>query len=438
MRRLYSGSQTISAAMGLSTDAINRLGLPPEQAKALYRLDAGRIRGVQHVRNDGSAIIIAIVGPKLLGDRSRRRMQGLRGEIRWRAVRGRRRGRLGLAALDDACVQGAARRQGGGPAGFRGRGTSCPARECSSSACAPQRPDHRGDRRHGPAGRRHRGHRGPARSARKPDRRRRRPRSRTRSCWPSPSRGIDVLVTNKAVDGKTLAGARRRPRCARRVPAQDYAGRHRNRYSNPREHQGRARRPVHVGWPHAGTPRRQPSCLASQTVRPISRTWPSSGAAIVVGALIGALVFKVAGVPLTLSTAGGALIGRDHRRLVCARCRPKVRRIPTPTVWVFMNSVGLNIFIAIVGISAGPGFVNGLKTQGIGLFLWGALATTDPAGARDVRGQVHVQVPRRIDARHRVRRADHHGIRSGWCATPPRARSRRWATPSRMPSATRC
>jgi putative transport protein len=32
---LYSGSQTISAAMGLSTDAINRLGLAPDQAKAL-------------------------------------------------------------------------------------------------------------------------------------------------------------------------------------------------------------------------------------------------------------------------------------------------------------------------------------------------------------------------------------------------------------------
>ena len=31
----YSGSQTISAAMGLSTDAINRLGLAPDQAKAL-------------------------------------------------------------------------------------------------------------------------------------------------------------------------------------------------------------------------------------------------------------------------------------------------------------------------------------------------------------------------------------------------------------------
>src|SRR5881394_1764560 len=31
---LYSGSQTISAAMGLSTDAINRLGLAADQTKA--------------------------------------------------------------------------------------------------------------------------------------------------------------------------------------------------------------------------------------------------------------------------------------------------------------------------------------------------------------------------------------------------------------------
>src|SRR6188474_1979483 len=32
---LYSGSQTISAAMGLSTDAINQLGLAADQAKGL-------------------------------------------------------------------------------------------------------------------------------------------------------------------------------------------------------------------------------------------------------------------------------------------------------------------------------------------------------------------------------------------------------------------
>lgn len=100
------------------------------------------------------------------------------------------------------------------------------------------------------------------------------------------------------------------------------------------------------------------------------------GAGIAVGALIGALVWKVRGVPLTLSTAGGALIAG----LVLGwlrSTRPSFGRIPSPTVW-FMNSVGLNIFIAIVGISAGPGFVNGLRTQGVSLFLWGAVATTLP------------------------------------------------------------
>src|SRR5262249_49048800 len=35
---LYAGSQTISASMGLATDAINRLGLPPDQTKGM--LDA--------------------------------------------------------------------------------------------------------------------------------------------------------------------------------------------------------------------------------------------------------------------------------------------------------------------------------------------------------------------------------------------------------------
>jgi putative transport protein len=47
------------------------------------------------------------------------------------------------------------------------------------------------------------------------------------------------------------------------------------------------------------------------------------------------------------------------------------------TVW-FMNSVGLNVFIAVVGISAGPGFVAGLQSQGISLFLWGIVATSVP------------------------------------------------------------
>src|SRR6266403_1158359 len=64
---LYSGSQTISAAMGLSTDAINRLGLAPDQAKAL--LDSMPIAyAVTYMFGTmGSALVIAVLGPKLLG-----------------------------------------------------------------------------------------------------------------------------------------------------------------------------------------------------------------------------------------------------------------------------------------------------------------------------------------------------------------------------------
>jgi len=60
--------------------------------------------------------------------------------------------------------------------------------------------------------------------------------------------------------------------------------------------------------------------------------------------------------------------------------------LPAPTQW-FMNSVGLNVFIAIVGISAGPGFVAGLKTAGVGLFLWGVVATSVPMLAAPLIGK---------------------------------------------------
>jgi putative transport protein len=100
------------------------------------------------------------------------------------------------------------------------------------------------------------------------------------------------------------------------------------------------------------------------------------GVGIVIGALLGALTFKVVGVPLSLSTSGGALIAG----LVCGWLRSVNRtfgRIPGPALWVF-NNIGLNTFIAVVGISAGPGFVAGLKAQGLELFVAGLIVTTVP------------------------------------------------------------
>lgn len=100
------------------------------------------------------------------------------------------------------------------------------------------------------------------------------------------------------------------------------------------------------------------------------------GLFIVTFGVIGAITFEVGSVPLTLSTSGGVLIGG----LILGWLRsvyPTFGRLPEPTQW-FMNSVGLNVFIAIVGISAGPGFFEGLKAAGVSLFLWGVFATSVP------------------------------------------------------------
>lgn len=100
------------------------------------------------------------------------------------------------------------------------------------------------------------------------------------------------------------------------------------------------------------------------------------GIGITVGALVGAITIHIGGIPLSLSTSGGALIAG----LICGWLRSVNRtfgRIPAPALWVF-NNIGLNAFIAIVGIGAGPKFVAGLQTQGLSLFLAGLAVTTIP------------------------------------------------------------
>ena len=100
------------------------------------------------------------------------------------------------------------------------------------------------------------------------------------------------------------------------------------------------------------------------------------GAGIVIGGLIGSIVVPINGIPITLSTSGGALIAG----LVIGWMRsfmPKIGTVPSATLW-FMNSVGLNIFIAVVGITAGPTFIRGLQNVGIEIFLWGLFATGVP------------------------------------------------------------
>ena len=369
---LYSGSQTISAAMGLSTDAINRLGLAADQAKAM--LDGMPVAyAVTYMFGTvGSAIVIALVGPSLL--------------------------RINLVA---ACKDYEAR-QGGSVKEMGGAGSAW--HRWVVRAFVVQ-PNSKVD-----------GLRAAEAEALIPDARvfvlRLRRDGKTQEATADtvlrkgdvvalagprevivgltgagakeiddaellnvPVEGVDVYVTNKAVDGKTLAELAQRP-SARGVFLRKIT-RGATAVSIPILPNTQINR----GDILTLIGRTQDTAAAAKDLGVPDRPTDVAdvafiGGAITVGALVGALVWKVAGVPLTLSTAGGALISGIVFGWLRST-RPFFGRIPSSTVW-FMNSVGLNIFIAVVGISAGPGFINGLKTQGISLFLWGALATTLP------------------------------------------------------------
>lgn len=100
------------------------------------------------------------------------------------------------------------------------------------------------------------------------------------------------------------------------------------------------------------------------------------GLGILIGGIFGAIAVRIGGIPISLSTSGGALIAG----LVFGWFRsshPSAGKIPDASLWV-LNNVGLNMFIAVVGISAGPSFVKGFTEIGPMMFVVGAIATTLP------------------------------------------------------------
>ncbi|MCM1068060.1 MAG: aspartate-alanine antiporter [Muribaculaceae bacterium] len=100
------------------------------------------------------------------------------------------------------------------------------------------------------------------------------------------------------------------------------------------------------------------------------------GLGIFIGALIGAITIHLGGIPISLSTSGGALIAG----LVLGWLRskhPTFGFIPDSSVWL-MNNLGLNMFIAVIGITAAPTFVSGIREAGWMLFVAGIICTTLP------------------------------------------------------------
>ena len=100
------------------------------------------------------------------------------------------------------------------------------------------------------------------------------------------------------------------------------------------------------------------------------------GLGIFLGGLVGLLAINVGGLPLSLTASGGALImGLVFGWL--RSVRPTFGRIPEPALWVF-DTVGLAVFIGVVGLGAGPGFVDGLRRTGPSLLVVGFLVAMTP------------------------------------------------------------
>ena len=368
---LYAGSQTISASMGLATDAVNRLEVSPEQAKKL--LDGMPVAyAVTYIFGTvGSAVILALLGPAMLGidlEAACKRYEEKHGgakqtggpgtawhQFAMRAFRVRQDGpvvgktvQAAEALLPDQRVFIQRIRRGD-----------------QIIDTTPETVIQAGDIV-SIAGRREVLVKLAGAGAEEVD---------DRELLAVPVEGVDVLLTSKELDGKTLAELAASPaargvflrKITRGATATDIpilADTQLNR-GDILTLVGHTR-DINAATNYIGVPDRVTDVADVAFI----------GAAIAIGALIGAVVYKVGSVPLTLSTSGGALIAGLFFGWLRS-VRPTFGRIPSPTVW-FMNSVGLNVFIAIVGISSGPGFVSGLQQLGFGLFLWGIFATTVP------------------------------------------------------------
>jgi putative transport protein len=369
---LFAGSQTISASMGLATDSINRLGLSADQTKAYLDIMPTAYAVTYIFGTVGSAIILGILGPVLLridlrkackeyeeANGGTRALGGL-GDA-WQAyevrafqiapdaqVVGKAVGEVeGMFPQESRMYVLAVRRDG---AVHQATTDLVLATGDIASVVGPRAEV---IALVGKA----------SKEVDDPE------------LLSAPIEGIDVYITNKEADGKTLEELGRLPG-ARGVYIRGIK-------------RGLTETPIPVladtklyrGDVMSLVGRSQDTQAAGKSLGVIDRPTDIAdvafiGLAITLGALIGAIVIKIGTIPITLSTAGGALIIGiifGWYRVT----RPTFGRIPSATLW-FMNSVGLNMFIAVIGLTAGPKFVAGLQQLGFGLFFWGIVATAVP------------------------------------------------------------
>lgn len=120
------------------------------------------------------------------------------------------------------------------------------------------------------------------------------------------------------------------------------------------------------------------SVLVGNIARPTAQTdFVVLGLAIFIGALLGlVLVLPAGGLHIALGTSVAVLlvglaVGWRNSN------RPLFARIPLGAV-EFMKSVGLAAFVAMIGLKAGPVFVEAIRQIGLTVFLGGMVVTLVP------------------------------------------------------------
>jgi putative transport protein len=368
---LLSGAATISAVLGVATDTINGLGLPPDQAKAWTDFMPVAYAVTYLFGTAGSAWFLASMGPKLLGvdlEKECKEYEAKMGGLPQEAGVVSAYQRLALRTYKVAAtskfigqrvadVEGAFRPARAFVQSVRSEGKIVPADRdmviqvgnvlavAGPREALLEKEANLGDE------------------------------VEDRELLDFAVEVVDVVITNKALDGKTLQQI-----------ADDSEQHGRNVFLRKLVRQGQE-------MPFtAGTKVNRGDVLQivgpkSDVARAITMLGYADratektdvvfmGFGIVAGALLGAISIVVGGVPLSLSTSGGALIAG----LICGYLRSTRRtfgRIPEGALWAF-NNMGLTIFIAVVGISTGPAFVAGLKQAGLSLFMWGIFVTLMP------------------------------------------------------------
>jgi putative transport protein len=366
---LLAGSQTISAVLGVATDAINQLGISPEDKTRFINQMPVAYAVTYIFGTAGSAWLLASIGPKLLRvdlpaecKKLEAKMGGTEAEpgvmsmvrrFDVRAYRVTNQNLVNKTVAEAEALPKEARvfivrvRQGGaivepGPATI--------IHQDDVVAVATRQEIHV--------------ERGTMIG----------PEVDDKELLDFPAEALDVVITTKALAGKTLAELAANKELARGVFLRKLVRGGQEMPFTPGTTVDRGDVLTLVGV------KRDVERAAKElgyADRPTNMTdMVFVGVGIVLGGLVGAMTIRLGGIPLSLSTSGGALMAG----LVFGWLRSVHRtfgRIPPPALWI-LNNVGLTIFIAVVGISAGPSFVAGLKEAGVSLFFAGIVVTSVP------------------------------------------------------------